>query len=72
MEGHTWEVTSVAFAPDGATVASGSKDNTVRLWDVKAGKCFCAHVSQNSLPPPPINLHVIRSIEGIDWSHSRD
>jgi WD40 repeat protein len=26
-------VTSVAFSPDGTKLASGSHDNTVRLWD---------------------------------------
>ena len=40
--------------PDCTTVASGSYDGTVRLWDVKSGKCFCDQVSQNSLPPPPL------------------
>jgi WD40 repeat protein len=31
-------VLSVAFSPDGTRVASGSADNTVRLWDTATGK----------------------------------
>lgn len=37
MRGHTSEVRSVAFAPDGKTLASGA-DQTVILWDVEAAK----------------------------------
>lgn len=32
LRGHTREVNSVAFSPDGETIVSGSGDNTIRLW----------------------------------------
>ncbi len=37
FKGHTGPVNSVAFAADGKILASGSFDNTIRLWDVAAG-----------------------------------
>src|SRR5271157_2503482 len=36
--GHTDAVASVAFSPDGKTLASGSWDNTIILWDVATGQ----------------------------------
>ena len=38
LTGHTRQVTAVAFSPDGNTLASGSKDETIRLWDVLTGE----------------------------------
>ncbi|MBU0510526.1 MAG: WD40 repeat domain-containing protein, partial [Chloroflexi bacterium] len=38
LETHTAWVNSVAFSPDGKTLASGSGDETIRLWDVETGQ----------------------------------
>ena len=34
LQGHADEVFSVSFSPDGTTLASGSADGTIKLWDV--------------------------------------
>ncbi len=36
--GHTDDVKSVAFSPDGKHVATASSDKSVRIWSIKAGK----------------------------------
>jgi WD domain, G-beta repeat len=35
LQGHENGVEFVAFSPDGQTLASGSVDNTIRLWDLR-------------------------------------
>ena len=38
LKGHAGFVQSVAFSPDGHRSASGSWDNTVKIWDSATGK----------------------------------
>ncbi|CAD8192469.1 unnamed protein product [Paramecium pentaurelia] len=38
LDGHTRGVLSVCFSPDGNTLASGSVDKSIGLWDVKTGQ----------------------------------
>ena len=37
LRGHSDYVRSVTFSPDGKFLASGSDDNTVKLWSVDGG-----------------------------------
>ena len=41
LSGHSRTVNSVCFAPDGKRLASGSSDNTVRVWDLDTKECAC-------------------------------
>ena len=54
LTGHLNAVTTVAFRPDGHTVVSGSKDQTVRLWNMANPEH--PH-SSGSAPHRPHQLH---------------
>ncbi|WPJ66488.1 hypothetical protein SMAC4_14051 [Sordaria macrospora] len=40
LEGHRGDVFSVAFSPDGQRLASGSYDETIKIWDPASGSCL--------------------------------
>ena len=35
LKGHTQQVLTVSYSPDGMTLASGSVDKTIKLWGLK-------------------------------------
>jgi WD40 repeat protein len=37
LTGHAGRISSVAFSPDGNFLATGSRDNSIRVWDMQTG-----------------------------------
>ena len=48
-QAHESWIWSIAFNPDGNLLASGSEDQTIRLWDVTSGQCLRILVDANSI-----------------------
>jgi WD40 repeat protein len=52
--GHAGQVLSVAYAPDGATLASGGDDGVVRIWDAHTGQQL-QQLQQLTAPPGKVD-----------------
>lgn len=48
FEGHSESVNSVAFSPDGQTLASGSSDHSIILWNVETGQTIGKPLTKHS------------------------
>lgn len=48
LRGHADAVTSLCFSPDSFLLASGSDDNTVRMWDVQSGNLRTIFTGHNA------------------------
>ncbi|MEQ8999796.1 MAG: tetratricopeptide repeat protein [Coleofasciculus sp. B1-GNL1-01] len=49
LEGHDSWISSVSFSPDGKTLASGSYDNTIKLWKLETGEAITTLNGHDSL-----------------------
>ena len=70
MRGHSADVYSLSFTPDGNTLISGSHDNTIKLWNVTSGQELSTLKGHGGRV---ITLAVSsdgKRLASIDWSYS--
>jgi WD40 repeat protein len=76
LHDHTNGVRSLAFSPNGRILASGSDDQTIRIWDVRDGTCqkvLQGHTSRVcSVQFSPVDVNLPSDADPILVSGSQD
>lgn len=74
LQGHTNNIPCVAFERTGKYVASGSLDDSVRLWDCNTGLCLKVMVTDRGYLPRPYlkiteRVWSVRFVNKSDFKH---
>ncbi len=64
LRGHSDAVLSVAMSPDRFIIASGSRDGTVKLWNLETGECLCSLAGCNPVAFSPDGQTLVTGGDG--------
>lgn len=70
QQGHSYDISSISYSPDGSLLASGSNDGKIKLWDTANSTCiitFTEHTSKISdlkFAPNKNNVLISSSYDG--------
>lgn len=65
LEEHSSTVNSIAFSHDSALLASGSDDETVKIWDSSSGKCLQTLENHNKVKSVAFSHDSTRLLSGL-------
>jgi WD40 repeat protein len=69
-DGHTNEVNTVAWSPDGRYIASGSSDQTVQVWDARTGSLLVTYKGHSDVVTSLAWSPDGRYIASASWDHT--